>query len=85
MYYHATAHNYRVLGANTPPHRHTHTLGTTKQEQSKKAVGETPQELQSSPRCLLVFQRVHSACIACPCAPQRTSIVSRRSSCVLLL
>ena len=70
--------------ARARTHTHTHWELRNK-NRARKAVGETPQELQSSQRRLSVCQRVHSTCVACPCAPQRTSIVPWRSLCVLLL
>ena len=66
-------------------HTHAHARWEPQNNnRTRKAVGETPQELQSSPRRLSVCQRVHSACVVCPCTPQQTSIVPWRSSCVLL-
>ena len=67
---HPHAHTHARTHARThPDHTPTHVGNRKNKNRARKAVGETPQELQSSPRHLLVCQRVHGACIACPCAP----------------
>ena len=79
----STGSSVVALPRHTHTHTHTHWEPRNK-NRARNAVGETPQELQGSPKHLLVCQRVHSACVVCRSTPQWTSIVPRRSSRVLL-
>ena len=61
LYTPASARTRTHTHTRTNTHTHTHVENRETRTEQRKAVGETPQELQSSPSVLLVYQREHSA------------------------